>query len=1020
MARPDELFSEEFARFEQRGRGWQVWPQPVQPEPPFEEFTGYRLPSASMPDDGRKPAFLASLFDSLQTAANPKPPVIPEETVESEPVASQAPLTVEFVASLPAKLDIGDDAMRAVVDSLEARSEPIAFELFGRGEQVLVRFVASASDAPVLQRQLSTFVPEVPFIQSQPGLSEAWGANDGIGFIVDFGLAHEFMLSLQSDHRLDPFLGLVAVLSELAQEEVAVFQVLFQPVQHAWAASVWRSVTDGNGKALFVNRPHLIPGTKDKLESPLFGAVVRLAAKAETLDRAANIVRDLASALRAYSKMESNRLIPLTNDEYPFDAHEEDLLSRQSRRSGMLLNREELIGFVHLPSDDVRSPKLRRQSTRTKSAPASVCSPAGILLGTNAHAAKTTAVRLTPEQRVRHTHIVGATGTGKSTLMFNLIRQDIEASQGVGVLDPHGELVEKILGIIPAYRIDDVVLFDPSDEEFSVGFNILSAHSDFEKTLLASDLVSVFRRLCSSWGDQMGSVLNNAILAFLESSRGGTLADMRRFFLDTEFRNRFLETVRDPDIAYYWRKGFPQLGGNKSIGPVLTRLETFLSPKPIRYMVSQQANKLDFANILDSGKIFLAKLPQGQIGKENSFLLGSLIMAKFQQMAMSRQRMSAEKRRDFFVYLDEFQNFITPSMAEILTGARKYRVGLILAHQELHQLQRDSEVASALLSNPYTRIVFRVGDADAHALEKGFTSFTGKDLQNLGTGEAICRIERSDADFNLSVSLPDEPDATLAKAVRDQVITASRKKYATPRAEVEAALFRAADEKPVTKPVPETKPVEAKPQEAAAKETVAPPPPPRIEPKTPSKNEVREVIASPADMGIGGAQHRVTQKRIKQAAEALGFLATIEKPIPGGSVDVLLERGGQTIACEIGVTTPVDHEFGNVTKCLQAGFSQVAMISRPERLRKIAEAVSTALGTEIASRVGYYTPDDFITHLKNLPVPVVPAIPPVPTETIRRGRKVTVKARKLTPEERRAKEALHLKVITEAMRNKSE
>ena len=184
-------------------------------------------------------------------------------------------------------------------------------------------------------------------------------------------------------------------------------------------------------------------------------------------------------------------------------------------------------------------------------------------------------------------------------------------------------------------------------------------------------------------------------MAFLESDRGGTLADLRRFLLEPNFRADFLQTVRDPNILYYWQKGFTQLSGNKSIGPVITRLDTFLSPKPIRYMVSQPENRLDFGKIMDGRKILLAKLSQGLLGKENSYLLGTLLVAKFQQLAMSRQRQAETLRRDFWLYVDEFHNFITPSMAEILSGARKYRLGLVLAHQELRQLERDSEVASA-------------------------------------------------------------------------------------------------------------------------------------------------------------------------------------------------------------------------------------------------------------------------------------------------------------------------------------
>src|SRR6185436_8553756 len=391
----------------------------------------------------------------------------------------------------------------------------------------------------------------------------------------------------------------------------------------------------------------------------------------------------------------------------------------------------------------------------------------------------------------RHAHIVGASGTGKSTLLFNLIRQDIENGQGVAVLDPHGDLIDKILGIIPPERIADVVLVDPADDEYVIGFNILSAHSELEKTLLASDLVSVFQRLSTSWGDQMQSVLQNAILAFLESDRKGTLADLRRFLIEPDFRREFLTSVQDTNVLYYWQKGFHHLGGNKSIGPILTRLEMFLARKPIFYMVSQAENRLDFGEIMDTGKIFLAKLPEGLLGKENSYLLGTLLVGKFHQLAMSRQAQQMAARRDFWIYADEFQNFITPSMAEILSGARKYRIGLTLAHHELHQLHRSPDVASAVMSHPFTRIVFRVGDDDARKLAEGFSSFEARDLKNLETGQAICRVERSDYDFNLTVPLPEESDPDEAASRRQEAITSSRKKYGTLRAEIEANLRRA-------------------------------------------------------------------------------------------------------------------------------------------------------------------------------------------------------------------------------------
>ena len=233
-------------------------------------------------------------------------------------------------------------------------------------------------------------------------------------------------------------------------------------------------------------------------------------------------------------------------------------------------------------------PSSNEKSARTKAAPA-VAFGHQLFLGENDHAGKTVRVTQSPEQRIQHTYLIGASGTGKSTLLLNMIVQDIRNGEGLAVLDPHGDLIDHILGHIPEERFDDVVLLDPSDEEYPVGFNILSAHSELERNLLASDLGSVFRRLSTSWGDQMTAVLGNAMLAFLESSEGGTLADLRRFLVESDYRSRFLTTVRDQEVAYYWRKEYPLLSGRPQ-GPILTRLDTFLRPKLIRHMVSQRHN----------------------------------------------------------------------------------------------------------------------------------------------------------------------------------------------------------------------------------------------------------------------------------------------------------------------------------------------------------------------------------------------------------------------------------------------
>ena len=1048
MASVHEQLSGQFYKWESRGRGWQVFDEPVCPEPPFQPFNGYRLATPAV-DDGRRPTFLSSLFRKVSQP--PPSPVEDEIEEEPEPTPLVRESLVEFQASLPAELDISKESFDQFFRNLDLCREPIAFELLGIHKRVLAQFAASVADASPVRRQLAAHFPDVQFRQLEGALDKAWDASEGDqAFAVEFGLEREFMLPLTTG-KMDPFIGLVGALAELQPRELALFQILWQPVQHPWAESIVNSVTLPDGKPLFVNAPELVSAAENKAARPLYAAVVRIMGRASTRDRVEEIVRDMAGSLRVFTNPQGNALIPLHNEDYPIEAHLDDVLSRQSRRSGMILNSDELVGFVHLPSSAVRSPALQRDAGRTKAAPANVRQPPGIVIGDNEHNSETVPVFLTAEQRVRHTHIIGSNGTGKSSLLLNLIRQDIENGDGVGVLDPHGDLIDQILGFIPAERMQDVVLVDPSDVAFPIGFNILSAHSEEEKRLLASDLVGVFRRLATTWGDQMDTVLQNAILVFLESSRGGTLSDLRRFLLlEQPFHNEFLTTVQDPELIYYWQKVFPQLGGGKSIGSVLTRLQDFFSQKPLRNMVSQRTNKLDFADIMDHRKIFLAKLSEGLCGEENSYLLGTLLVSKFQQLAMARQAQKVAVRQDFWLYIDEFQHFITPSMAKILTGARKYRIGLTLAHQELHQLQSDPKVASAVMTQPCTRIVLRVGDDDAKKLGDGFESFDAKSLTRLEKFHAIARVERNDCDFNLALRKPEF--AEDGDELREAIIAASRAQYATPRAEVEALLLAdlrpspgktkppeppASDEppggerKPTPKPTsPSSPPTElVLPVAPTAPEVPVLPLPviPKVsEPSPiaePPRTEKKERESEPKELGRGKLLHQTIQKRLRDEAQKLGFKADIEKQLAKDSneaADLVLElRGsGLAIAVEIAISPNINHEFDNVQKCLAAGFNRVAVIATGrKRLDDIAAAVLGGLGGEAAAKVSYHTPDEFLVELKHLArtAEAIPSAPSVPSTEKVLGFKVTRKFPKLPPEAQRLSDQAVNKVARKAL-----
>jgi hypothetical protein len=327
------------------------------------------------------------------------------------------------------------------------------------------------------------------------------------------------------------------------------------------------------------------------------------------------------------------------------------------------------------------------------------------------------------------------------------------------------------------------------------------------------------------------------------------------------------------------------------------------------------------------------------------------------------------------------------------------------------------------MTHPFTRIVFRVGDDDAKKLAEGFSFFESKDLRNLETGQAVCRVERSDFDFNLSVPMFPSPDAAAVAARREEVVTCSREKYGTPRAEVEAMLAKSRGMVPPNEPPisPPAKPVAEAPKTAEVRKVAVAPPigetPPPVLAEIP-KAALPPVPKSeaPRDLGRGGTQHKAVQKRIKEAAEALGFRSVIEKQVAGSqeSIDVLLERHDQKIACEISFSTTIDHEVGNVVKCLKAGVPKVAVICLDdERLQKISKAVSGSLGAEPAARVEYFQPDPFIAYLKGLKPPT-----PQPTETEFAGIKIKRSLPKLSPQEQKQKEDIAARLMAEAMRQK--
>lgn len=955
----EDSLTRQFYQWETRGRGWLLCNYPVELEPPFRPAIFFDDTPEDPADDSRVPTFFSRLFEGTPRRSNERKD--PENSIASfrsrmaeldEPVLCDYHEEdfEEVQIILPKDFKVPIQTAEQLLVSLSHCRYPTSFEVIGTSERTVIQFAAPDADFPHLKQQLASYFPGCSFVESYDHLSNEWISTGYDDLIVDFGLSNEFMLPLDAvrSFDIDPLIAIAGALSNLDEDEIGVFQLLFQKARADWATEIIDSVRFFDGTPFFSNAPEMVPLAKQKIASPLFAAVVRVGARGPDRESCMRIVRSVSSGFAQLANPSGNELIPLSNDGYDDGYHEQAFLRRLTLRPGIILNSEELVSLVHPPSQVVRSEKLVRESESTKPVPAMAIGHS-VTLGDNVHGHETLRVSLSNEQRTRHMHLIGSSGSGKSTLLLSLIKQDLEQGNGLCVIDPHGDLIDAVIKNVPDSRLDDVIVFDPSDAEFPVGFNILQARSQLEKTILSSDLVATFRRMATSWGDVMDSVLANAILGFIESSRGGTLFELKRFLVEKDFREEFLLTVTDDAVRYFWENEFPLIAG-KPQASILIRLDAFLRQSLIRNIVCQKENKLDFRGIMDDKKVLLIKLSQGLIGEENAYLLGTMLVSRIYQSALSRQ--DSQERPYFWMYLDEFHHFITPSMERILSGTRKYNLGLVLAHQEFRQMQsRSQEVASSVLSNCYTRVCFRLGDNDAEKFAGGFSFFDARDLQNLGVGKAIARIERADYDFNMAVTPVQEVAKETATQRTEKILEHSRTLFAKARADAESEINE----------LRLRNPPEEQNKETGGKD---------LRPKNePLNKQPKAQINNAQSPTAGASEHRYLQNIIKKIGEDNGFVAIIEKQVFGGvgKVDIALENERHKIACEIAINNTTEYEVQNIQKGISSGFDHVVVLSSDARhLQQIRKRAELLLSPVNLSKTHFLEPENFHLFLKSL------------------------------------------------------
>lgn len=396
------------------------------------------------------------------------------------------------------------------------------------------------------------------------------------------------------------------------------------------------------------------------------------------------------------------------------------------------------------------------------------------------------------DDRRRHMYVIGKTGMGKTNLLENLAIQDIQKGHGIAFIDPHGDTAEKLIKAIPSNRINDVIYFNPADQDFPIAFNVMEKVGPEYRHLVASGLVGVFKKIwADSWGPRLEYILRNAILALLEYP-GSTLLGVTRILVDKSYRDRVVEKVTDPVVKSFWVDEFSKWNDRvlqEVISPIQNKVGQFLTSSLVRNIVGQTVSSFDIRQIMDDRKILIMNLSKGRIGEDNSALLGAMIITKIQLAAMARVDIPEDTRNDFYLYVDEFQNFATESFANILSEARKYHLNLILANQYITQI--DEKVRDAIFGNAGSIISFRVGAADAEYLEKEFEPvFMMNDIVNLPKYQIYLKlmIDGIAGDAFSATTLP--PIKLEDAGNEDKIIRISRERYTAKKEEVEDKIRR--------------------------------------------------------------------------------------------------------------------------------------------------------------------------------------------------------------------------------------
>nr|MDQ3330347.1 type IV secretion system DNA-binding domain-containing protein [Planctomycetota bacterium] len=622
-----------------------------------------------------------------------------------------------------------------------------------------IQFTVRRQDAALLRQQLTAHYPNSAVVEGKVSpfalmQMELQGDERSIGGSLALEGAYVFPIRTFRQLAPDVLSTVIAAMENLSRNEWALLQILFAPARAPWDEVVLHAASNPyKADDSFLSSEHQRE-MKSKFASPLFAVSVRLASSRR------DVFRGLVAWAEQFANPPCQRFL-VNHSDWSEGGPTDDERSRlecacqlrYAYRPGMLLNTEELAGLVHLPGMSIASERLRRITQRTRAAKVRPTSRGDALIGENVHRGQSRPVSIPADVRSRHVYVTGTTGSGKSTLLLNMALADIAAGQGVGVLDPHGDLIADLLRRMPKHRLDDVIYFNPADAAFPPALNVLEARGRAERERVVTETVATVHHFWpEAWGPRLQHVLTYT-LSTAVLIQGGTLRDVRRLLTDANYRRVVVAKLTDPDLLEFWSREFPELPKG-SLDPILNKLSPFLLNSNVRNIVCQKESLFDFDAILAGRKVFLANLSFGLLtepiaGTLGTFLMGKLLMATFRRAGIPRPA-----RTPFHLYLDEFQNFLSLGRGfdQILSEARKFGLVLHLAHQYTAQLS--PSVKQSIFGNAGTLIAFRLGIDDARLLAHDLRAFSAEELTALGVGQAIARVGDSSNVFNLAARPP--------------------------------------------------------------------------------------------------------------------------------------------------------------------------------------------------------------------------------------------------------------------------